>query len=175
MQLQFASKVYLKHESLVFMPSPRFFEMIIYFLDNFSADVVFPSNKLIMKSIARVSVFSTNIYQAKMERKFLRTLFVTESWFCWEMNILHTKSHFISLHRFNDACLKCLTTSETSSERNDLNSNAFLMITVSSLLQYFIHLDLWTNIFWLIRLYSDWATLFGLSWNRLESEQTAGR
>ena len=61
------------------MPSPRFFEMIIYFLDNFSADVVFPSNKLIMKSIARVSVFSTNIYQAKMERKFLRTLFVTES------------------------------------------------------------------------------------------------
>ena len=116
------------------MPSPRFFEMIIQFLNNFSADVVFPSNKLIMKSIARVSVFSTNIYQAKMERKFLRTLFVTESWFCWEMNILHTKSHFISLHRFNDACLKCLTTSEASSERDDLNSNAFLMITVSSLL-----------------------------------------
>ena len=43
------------------------------------------------------------------------------------------------------------------------------------LLLYSLYLDLWTNIFWLIRLNSDCATLFGLSWNRLESEQTAGR
>ena len=40
---------------------------------------------------------------------------------------------------------------------------------------YSVYLDLWTKIFWLIRLNSDCATLFGLSWNRLESEQTAGR
>ena len=85
MQLQFASRVYLKHESSVFCQENKtltqsLFEMMISSLENtFSADVLFPSNKLIMKSIVRVSVFSTNIYQAKMEKKFLRTLFVTES------------------------------------------------------------------------------------------------
>ena len=48
----------------------------LIFNKHFSADVLF---LMIMKSIVRVSVFSTNIYQAKMERKFLRILFVTES------------------------------------------------------------------------------------------------
>ena len=81
-----------------------------------SSDVLFPSNKMIMKSIARVSVFSTNIYQAKMDRKFLRNLLVTKSWFCGEMNILHHKSHFTQSICWCD-CPECLTKRKTLSGR----------------------------------------------------------